>query len=256
MLDIAVFAALGWERRAVTAGFRSVEPVAAGWWTAALDGGAGRCLVVQTGMGQERARAAARSVPAARMFVSAGCAGALVAWLRPGDLVIASAVVPIDRERSASEALPADPSLAGWAARRGFRVHVGPIVSSEVVLDSAQAKSEAASGGALAVEMEGAAIALEARSRGIPFVDLRVVLDVQGQAVPAFDVLDAASGEIRRRRVVAALAMRPWSWPAVARLGRQTRLAERSLRAVVAAALESAALAGPGGPDTAAVAVS
>lgn len=252
MLDITVFAALGWERRAVTAGLRSVEPVAARWWRAAVNGGAGRCLIVQTGMGQQRARDAARSVPAARVFVSCGCAGALVGWLRPGDVVIASAVVPLERGRSPSEALPADSSLAGWATSRGFRVHVGPIVSSEIVLDSAQAKSEAASGGALAVEMEGAAIALEARSRGIPFVDLRVVLDVQGQAVPVFGVLDTASGEIRGRRAVAALALRPWSWPAVARLGRQTRVAERSLRAVMTAALEGATLAGRGGPDTAA----
>ncbi|HLY38571.1 MAG TPA: hypothetical protein VKU61_11080 [Candidatus Binatia bacterium] len=240
MLDIAIFAALGWERRAATAGVASLEPAGDRRWSAAA--GAGGCLFVPTGIGQERARAAAHDVPPAALFVSCGCAGALVDWLRPGDLVLASRVVPVDGEQE-GESLPADASLASWAAKRGVRIHVGPIASSRTVLQSARAKAEAGAAGALVVEMEGAAIAREARTRGIPFVDLRVVLDVQGQDIPALDVLDEASGEIRRGRAAAAVAIRPWLWRAVARIGRQTRIAERSLRSVMGTILAGAPLA-------------
>jgi 4-hydroxy-3-methylbut-2-enyl diphosphate reductase len=236
MLDIAIFAALGWERRAATAGVASLEPAGARQWSAAV--GAGRCLFVQTGLGQERAGAAARDVPPVALFVSCGCAGALVDWLRPGDVVLASQIVPVD-----GEALPADASLATWAAKRGVRIHVGPIASSPTVLESARAKAQAGAAGALVVEMEGAALAREARTRGIPFVDLRVVLDVQGQDIPALDVLDGASGEIRTGRAAAAVAIRPWLWRAFARIGRQTRIAERSLRTVMGTILADAPLA-------------
>src|SRR5690348_9949745 len=98
MLDIAIFAALGWERRAVTAGL-ALEPSGPRRWLAAT--GAGRCVVVQTGIGQERAGAAARDLRAAALFVSCGCAGALTDWLRPGDIVLASQVVPVDGEGEA-----------------------------------------------------------------------------------------------------------------------------------------------------------
>jgi len=249
MLDIAIFAALGWERRAATAGVASLEPAGERRWSATL--GAEQLLFVQTGLGQERARAAACDVPPAALFVSCGCAGALVDWLRPGDLVLASHIVPVD-----AEALPADASLATWAAKRGVRIHVGPIVSSPTVLESARAKAEAGAAGALVVEMEGAAIAREARTRGIPFVDLRVVLDVQGQDIPALDVLDEASGEIRSGRAAAAVAIRPWLWPAVARIGRQTRIAERSLRTVMGAILAGSPLASIATPPTPSAAVS
>ncbi len=256
MFDLAIFTALGWERRAVTAGLAGLESAGPQRWTAQLGGGAGTCVIAQTGLGRERARAAARAMPPARVFVSCGCAGALVDWLRPGDLVAATTIVPVDQAGGASEPLPADPSVAGWAAARGFRVHTGPVVSSEKVLESAGAKADAGASGALVVEMESAAVAAEARARRMVFVGLRVVLDVQGQAVPALDVLDEASGEIRGGRAAVAIVLRPWLWPAVARLGRQTRVAERSLRAIMTAVLGDSVLTAVPAPVAVSAAVS
>jgi nucleoside phosphorylase len=250
MFDLAIFAALDWERRAVTSALRDVTATGARRWNARLAAGHAESLVVQTGVGPERARAAARGVPDARGFLSCGCAGALVPWLRPGDVVVASSVVPVEGGRAA-QALPADAGVAASAAACGIRVHVGAFVSTPTVLWTAREKASIGVADALVVEMEGAALAAEARARGIPFIAVRVVLDVQAQALPALDVLDEATGEIRTGRAAAAVALRPWVWPAVARLARQTRVAERSLRAVVAA------LAGDGGmsPPVAAPAV-
>jgi len=239
MLDLAIFTALGWERRAVTAG---LSGVAAGdrprtWLGRLGDGGA--CLVVQTGMGPDRARVAAAAVPPARLFLVCGCAGALVDWLRPGDLVAAERVLTLDRGGGASDRLTAGgDAIAALAARRGFRVHLGTVVSTPAVLASAEAKAAARACGALVVEMESAGVAAEARARGVPFLAVRVVLDRMGQRIPpALTIIDQATGGTPARRAVAALALRPWLWPAAGRLARQTQIADRRLRALMATLL-------------------
>jgi nucleoside phosphorylase len=242
MFDIAIFAALGWERRAVTAGLEAVRVrVRARVWSGRA--GALSCVVVQTGVGPGRAAAAAAAVDA-DAFLACGCAGALAPDLGGGDVVLADAVIALDAsgrvERRVAGATP--PSLARAAAGEGIRLRTGPIASSPTVLATAAAKRVAAESGALAVDMESAAVAAEAERRGLPFAALRVVLDVADQALPLADALvDGASGEVRLGRAVVALAPRPWLWPPMARLARHTRLADRRLRAIVAAALRDGA---------------
>jgi hypothetical protein len=118
-----------------------------------------------------------------------------------------------------------------------------------------RAKADAARDGALVVEMESAAVAAEARTRGIPFIALRVVLDLAGQDVGALgDAVDPVTGELRPRRMLAALGVRPWLWPVAARLGRQSRIAERRLRDVTAALLAAGMEGLVGGPAPASAA--
>jgi len=255
MNDVAIFAALAWERRAVTSALARAEGAGRErTWRGRLGDGTS-CLVVQTGVGPERARRAATEVTAG-VFVVCGCAGALAPWLRPGDLVAADAVVPLDAAGRPGEPIPAQGgSLVDWAAGRGFDVHLGPIASSPRVLETAAAKRAAAADGALVVEMESAGVASVARARGIPFVGLRVVLDVAEQPVPfAADVVDEETGEVRTGRMLASLA-RPWRWPAAGRLGRQVQAADRSLRSVLAALLGEGGLAALVGAPSRAAAV-
>jgi hypothetical protein len=134
------------------------------------------------------------------------------------------------------EELPArGDALATWAAGRGIRIHLGRIASSPVLLGTAEARTAGAETGALIIEMENGAHAAEARARAVPFVGLRVVLDLVGQTLPPLDMVDEATGEVRARRAVVGLARRPWLWPAVGRLALQARVADRRLRAVMAA---------------------
>jgi len=231
MFDLAIFAALGWERRAVTDSLPGRrDGVAPGTWCGRLGDGTS-CVVVQTGVGRERARAAASAVPSVRLFLACGCAGALTDLLRAGDLVVAEAVDAVAAGGRVTERIAAHaPALAAWATRRGFHVHEGPVASTLGVLDTAEAKAAAGAGGALAVEMESAALAMEARARGIPFVGLRVVLVHAAQAVPLpAGVVDEDTGEVRAGRAVAGLAVRPWLWPALGRLARQQGVAARAL---------------------------
>src|SRR2546428_8856802 len=120
MFAVAIFPALGWERRAVTEALRAVEPAGRPrTWRGRLADGAS-CLVVQTGIGPVRAAAAAAAAPAAGVFLACGCAGALVDWLVPGDLVAAASVIALDAAGPPGERLPAmGARLAASAARRG-----------------------------------------------------------------------------------------------------------------------------------------
>src|SRR5439155_127960 len=77
MFDVAIFTALGWERRAVTEALRAVEPAGPPrTWRGRLADGAS-CLVVQTGIGPARAAAAARArgVPFAALRAVLDAAG-------------------------------------------------------------------------------------------------------------------------------------------------------------------------------------
>lgn len=241
MFDIAIFTALGWERRAVLAGLDGVRVRERGrTWS----GRAGdlSCLVLQTGVGHARAGVAAGGTEAAA-FVACGCAGALASDLRPGDVVVTDGVLLLDATGRVERRVGATPAaLPTWAAARGIALRVGLVASSPSVLATSATKRVAAESGAVVVEMESAAIAAAAEARGIPFTGIRVVLDVADQELPlAADIVDAASGEVRAGRAVVVLAPRPWLWPPVARLARQTRVADRRLRAFVADALRDGA---------------
>ena len=214
--DLTAFVALGWEARAVLAGLRDVRPAdGPRRWLGRLGDGRS-CLVVQTGMGEARATAAARSAPAADVFLSLGCGGGLLPWLRTGDLVVATEVIRLDascrpQARAAAVVPPVD-----------LGAHAGVVVSSAAPLVSTAAKTAAAGCGALLVDMESWALAAEAERRGVSFAVVRVVLDVATDELPALaGAIDAATGDIDPWRAARALLPRPWTWLAAMRLARQ-----------------------------------
>jgi nucleoside phosphorylase len=233
MYDVAIFAALGWEARAVAHGLAAAERGPQPWtWRGYLGDGAS-CLVVQTGIGPARARDAADGVRA-RLFAACGCAGGLEPGLRAGDVVVASSVVVLDAHGGQTERLPAAAAgLGAWAAARAVPIRVGALASTPVVLSTGRAKAAAAATGALAVEMESAGIVAVARAQAAPFVGLRVVLDTAGDPLPlGGSAVDETTGELRPVRALAAAAVRPQQWRAIARLARQQAVVERRLRAL------------------------
>jgi len=231
MEDVVVFAALHWERRAVARALgASRSPVAPGRWPIRFAGGRSGVLV-ETGMGPVRARAAALAAPAARAWLVMGCAGALVGWLRRGQAVAAGEVVVLDDAGRVAERMPAAGApLAAEAAAHGVRVITGPIAATPVVLTDADAKAAAErASGALVVDMESGALAAVARDRGIPFHALRIVLDQADEKLPfGPDVFDEATGTLHMGRAIRALAP-PSRWPVAVRLLRGQRAAVRAL---------------------------
>ncbi|HLK12450.1 MAG TPA: hypothetical protein VKW76_13820 [Candidatus Binatia bacterium] len=233
MEDVAIFAALGWEAKAVLPALAGVEADGPATWRGYLGDGAS-CRVVRTGVGPARAAAAADRVPPARLFLACGCAGALAAGLRAGALVAATSLVRIDGSGRRGPALALDGErLAGAAARRGLVLRAGGLAAAPAVLETAQAKALAARSGALVVDMESEAVAVVARRRGAAFQALRVVLDEADQTLPRAALAIDDAGEVRLAGTLARLALRPWLWPDVARLARQRAVAERRLRAAL-----------------------
>jgi nucleoside phosphorylase len=204
-----LLAALAWERKAILRPFASVvriERAAVPTWEVARPGAALR--VIQTGMGLEAAARTARAIDdaAAHPWIVIGCAGGLDPTLRPGDVVVAESVSG-DECRVACDAASRD-RLAAAVRACGLVARIGPLVSSRAPLLSIEEKhGEWQRRGALAVEMEGAAIAAEAARRGVPFAMLRVVLDDAATGVrAAAGGPGTALGELSLARVGARLS--------------------------------------------------
>jgi 4-hydroxy-3-methylbut-2-enyl diphosphate reductase len=130
--------------------------------------------VLRSGIGPLRSQRAAYEVaqraPAPRAVAVAGVCGALDPRLVPGDVVIASELRGAGQRRMLESAKP----LARELEARGARVHLGPILSIDHLVRSAERESLAATG-AIAVDMESAWLA--ALADELPFAVLRVVSD-------------------------------------------------------------------------------
>ena len=168
--------------------------------------------VVQSGPGPATAaRAAGAAVAAgATALMSLGLAGALEPNLAPGTIVLPAGVVTEDGRETTT-----DPrwrqALRAVLARR-FAVADGRLLSAARVLDVAEKSAAARATGAIACDMESAAIGAAAAAAGIPFVALRVIADRAADRLPSGVAtwVDAA-GNTRLAPVLAALS-RPGEW--------------------------------------------
>jgi hopanoid-associated phosphorylase len=142
-------------------------------------------LLWQCGMGAERAQQAARSLldAGATALLSWGMAGGLDPALRPGDVVLPATVVP-----SPGVGLEVD---AAWHMRlckclAGSNINTGPLIQSlRVVAEPADKAELFQSTGAIAVDMESAAIAQVCKDAGKSFMAIRAVADPAGRSIPA-----------------------------------------------------------------------
>lgn len=131
--------------------------------------------VVQSGPGPERAKQCATAAVAAgaRALVSWGLAGGLAAGVQAGTVILPRHVI---MQRGPTFAVAAE-----WRERLAdlaneFTVNPGDLLTVSSALDSPAAKAAAATAlGAVAVDMESAAIAAVAARARVPFVALRVV---------------------------------------------------------------------------------
>jgi 4-hydroxy-3-methylbut-2-enyl diphosphate reductase len=151
--------------------------------------------VIRTGMGRVRPSAGAALAGADALLVAGVCGGLAALWpgdpavvlpsgpaavppgdpaaVRPGDLVVATEV----RGPASTVPCPSAPALAGTLRRLGLRVHAGPVHTSDRAVAGATRRALAATG-ALAVDMESAALAAVAAGR--PFAVVRAVVDAPG----------------------------------------------------------------------------
>jgi adenosylhomocysteine nucleosidase len=220
-----IIIALGSERAALAA----VPHVSLGW------------SLVQSGPGPERAAQCATAALAAgaQALVSWGLAGGLAADIMPGTVVVPRRVI-MQRGEVFVAAASWRERLAALASE--FTLSHGDLLTVPTPLGSPAAKAAAATAlGAVAVDMESAAIAAVAARARVPFVALRVVVDAQRDVVPAGaeNWIDAR-GNTRAAAALGAI-VRPGEWQALWRLAQRYRTANavlvRLARSVAARAL-------------------
>ncbi len=209
-----------------------------------IDTGSAYLKVCVSGMGCTRAgHAALRLVrEGAQALLCFGVAGALDPSLRCGDVILASEVIcaqplALQLPDMRPSALPAQARLRtseSWRAQLGAALlHHRAIIerpvltSAELICDTQRKTRLFRQTGAVAVDMESAAVGIVASLHALPFMVLRVVADTAEDALP-----EALSALIGPNPAAAPswmswlpLLAAPAVWPGLLRMGRRYQLA-------------------------------
>jgi len=155
------------------------------------------------------------------LVVSVGYCGGLDPALKAGQIVVADRVEAAE----SGEIFSAIEPLAHQ--RRPF----GSIISLDRFVQTADEKRRLRASGAVAVEMEAAGVAREARGLGLPFGCVRVVTDEAEEGfIIDYNAARDASGRIRKGGVVRLALGRPWrTFPELLGFYRRARLASEAL---------------------------
>jgi adenosylhomocysteine nucleosidase len=188
-------------------------------------------LVCVAGVGRDNAaRAAHRLIErGARGLVSWGCAAALSPALEPGDLCLPTAILDMRAVRWTVS--PAWQERAQEALQGSGSVYTETLITADRLAATAANKRDlAAQFGAIALDMESAAIAAVARRHGLPFLAVRAIADPAEVSLPraAMRALDAA-GTVRRIALFGEVLRHPGELSALLRVAVQFRAALRTL---------------------------
>jgi adenosylhomocysteine nucleosidase len=190
-----------------------------------------KAALICGGIGPQAARRATEALIveiSPRLVLSVGFAGALDPSLRVGDVITPEVVINV-----------AD----------GVRTEAGQgqgvLVSSATVAGKEQKTSFARAYGAIAVDMEAAAVAQGARARGVEFGALKVISDAADFNMPEIDRFVASDGRFQSARFAGYVALRPWLWKTTIVLARNSAKASKALSGALADFLESTGESSP-----------
>jgi adenosylhomocysteine nucleosidase len=206
---------------------REVRPLVRGW-TVTEKSHEGRqfrffehqdAVAVAGGIGASAARRAAEAIIALyapERIYSVGFAGALDSGLRVGALVKPARVIN-----------------AGDGSSIALSGGTGVVVSFDSVADPPQKAKLRDSFGAIAVDMEAASVARAAETHGIVFGVVKAISDASGFELPPMDRFVERDGTFSEFRFAVYAAIRPWRWPQVLRLARNSKQASDALCAAL-----------------------
>jgi adenosylhomocysteine nucleosidase len=187
-------------------------------------------LLIRMGVGPDNAETAAsrlfKETPIAAAL-SLGVAGGLSPRAQTGDLVVGDRAIL--RRSSGQESFPCDARLLDAAMtviRRWDSRHcLGPILTVDrIVLTAEEKRNLAAESGAIALDMESAAIASAASACSVPFLAIRGVLDtIDEDLAVGFDQFLDERGEPHLPRLIRYLITHPFTLPHLVGLGARTK---------------------------------
>ena len=191
-------------------------------------------VVQVSGVGPGRARVAAERLleAGATTLISWGSAAGLVPELLPGSLVLPKTIIGDNHVVYSADATWQDSLLR--RLRGHLEVHQGPLAESLTVLRDYEEKAALSRRtGAVAADMESAAVAAVAHKAGIPFLSIRAVADPVDMAVPLCAPIAVDEfGRLRPCRLLKELIKHPIQLLPLARLGRCFHAARATLSMV------------------------
>lgn len=191
-------------------------------WLASVAIGGSEAILVANGVGRSAAASGARRLLAGRRFeavISTGFAGALDPSLEVGEVLVADRVQHGRRMYRAKV-----PSSCPPGVRRGA------VLTVDKVVGSARAKQELARRGALAVDMEAAAVAELAAEHGLAFYCVRSISDPATADLPVdFNRALRRDGTFSPWNVARQAGCHAGIWGRLLRLTRDARKAAESL---------------------------
>ncbi len=150
-------------------------------------------------------------------LMSVGLAGALIRSLKVGSIFTPSVVVNA-----------ADGAEYRCSAESS-RVSGGVLVSAEEIAGAEAKQTLVQRFHALVVDMEAAGVAKIAQEANIDFRCVKAISDEADFAMPPMARFIDADGNFQAGKFAAWAAVRPWQWPRVAALGRNSSRATRAL---------------------------
>jgi adenosylhomocysteine nucleosidase len=233
---IALVVALPAESRALMG--RATSRMVDGWPLQELSFPDGPTVIcIRCGIGMDRAGKAADFLAAQgiSMLGSVGLAGGLARGLRAGALVVTGSVAEVigfEHLQPPRVIWTVAKDIYSFLTLNGFDAHVGTILSSRHPVLIADVKKRLNSlSGALAVDMESAAVAATARRAGVPFFALRTVCDTCDQSLPPelFTCLKE-NGQVRFSHLIHTICRRPMLIKDLLATGKSYRTALTSLK--------------------------
>jgi adenosylhomocysteine nucleosidase len=206
---------------------REVRPLIRGWKVREIEHDGRRYRLFESGdaslicggIGAEAARRATEAVIRETQplrVLSVGFAGALDMTMKFADVLEPELVVN-----------------AADSARMETGSGAGTLVSYAAVSDPHQKHRLANAYGAVAVDMEAAAVAQGAQARGIEFAALKAISDAADFQMPPVEKFISGNGQFHPARFALHVALRPWLWGRTIALARNSAKASRSLCAAI-----------------------
>jgi adenosylhomocysteine nucleosidase len=211
-----------------------LKPLVRGWPRKSRHGvdlwrwrqGENEWLAACAGVGVDAAKRALEEIEkdgAIDLIFSIGWAGALREEFAAGHAYRVSGII---EARSGDRFSVAGQSAECW------------LVTSDRVADQADKRQLALTYGAGLVDMEAAGVARQAAMRGIPFYCIKGVSDGFSDELPDFNSFISVNGQFQSARFIFFAVLRPWHWPALMRLGQNSKKAAQEIKETLLDILE------------------
>ena len=191
--------------------------------------------IIISGIGAERAKSAAERLLKINVtaLISWGTATGLVNELRSGDLVLPEIIISSVEQSYLTDA-QWNKNIYECLSNTSIVVHKKPLSSANKLLNSFQKKIEChRETGAIAADMESAAIAMVAAEKNLPFIAIRAVVDEINSTIPCCVMNNInAYGHVNGSRLLLELLRSPRQIASIYHLARAMNKASYTLKII------------------------